>query len=286
MKKIFKYLKAARSAEVTMMLGFPATGILFAFSAPEQLFGINSFLFVIAIFFLSSAIYSFNALSGIREDEKNERLKKDLGSEKKIFFISTLLLFIFLFIVFFFLIDLKLVFLSTLSFFIWFLYSFPGKGLKYKPVLGTMVHFAGQIIHFHMGYIIIENFSLESLLISIYFAILFASGHINHELIDYESDKQMKINTGAVYFGKKIWEKLSFFMFLAATIYMVILIFSGVADPLHCIPFALAGITHLLYRQIFLKNELTTERFIKERSFYRGVYFISGISFLVLKLVF
>ena len=286
MAKAFNYLKTARSAEVTMMLGFPATGILFAFSTVSQLLSKESFFFMIAIFFLSSAIYSFNALSGIKEDESNERLKKDLGPQKKVFFIVTLLTFILLFIVFFYIIDLKLVFLSIFSFLLWSLYSFPRNGLKYKPVFGTTIHFVGQIIHFHMGYIIIDSFSLRSFLISIYFAILFASGHINHELIDYEADKKMKINSGAVYFGKKVWEKLSCILFLISTIYITALIFSGIVNRLHCLPFAAAGTVHLLYRLIFLKDNLEEERFLKERFFYRIAYFTAGLCFLLLKLVF
>jgi len=282
-KRIVDCLKSARSAEVTMMLGFPATGLLFSFSQLSHLFSMKTLMFMAAIFFLSSAIYSFNALSGIKEDEKNERLKNDLGSSKMFFFKISLTIFIVLFVLLFYIIDLTLLILSIISFFLWFLYSFPRTGLKYKPVAGTIIHFAGQIIHFHMGYIILSGFSLNSFLISIYFAILFSSGHLNHELIDYEADKTMEINSGAVFFGKKRWEEVSGYLFLSSTLYIIFLIMSGIVVTLEGIPFAFAGIIHFIYRILYLKNDLTKMRFLKERKFYRIIYFIAGILFIIVK---
>jgi lycopene elongase/hydratase (dihydrobisanhydrobacterioruberin-forming) len=286
LNNLFNYLKSARCAEVTMMLGFPATGLLFAFSSYEQLLNKNTFIFLIAIFFLSSAIYSFNALAGIKEDEKNERLKENLGSDRKIFFIVTLFLFSVIFLALFFTIDKHLGLFSIISFFLWFSYSFPKLGFKYRPVAGTAIHFLGQIIHFHMGYMIISNFSATSMFISIYFALLFSSGHINHELIDHDADKKMNVNSGAVYFGKNIWEKVSFIMFGSSTVYMVFLITAGIVEMLYGIPFVVAGTFHIVYRAIFLKAQFERKRFVKERSFYRIAYFFAGLFFMILKLNF
>jgi lycopene elongase/hydratase (dihydrobisanhydrobacterioruberin-forming) len=285
LSRLINYLRSARSAEVTMMIGFPVTGILFAFSKFSELFNPDVFIFITAIFFLSSAIYSFNALAGISEDENNERLKNDLGSNKKKFFQGSMVLFIFLFVTLFSLIDAVLVLLSIFSFFLWFSYSFPRKGLKYKPLAGTFVHFIGQMIHFHMGYIIIGEFSAFSFLVSIYFALLFSSGHINHELIDYEADREMRINSGAVYFGKSQWEKLSGILFLSSTLYIVILIISGILDPFQGIPFAIAGALHCIYRIKTLKKDLSKTRFLKERSFYRATYFTGGVVFVITKVL-
>ncbi len=285
MRQLLSYIKSARSAEVTMMLGFPATGILFAFSKPEELIKIEIFIFIVAIFFLSSAIYSYNALAGIKEDEENDRLKNDLGSNKKSFFKWSLAVFVTMFIFLFSFIDILLAILSMVSFLLWFLYSFPEKGLKYRPVAGTVIHFTGQIIHFHMGYIILKDMGIHSLLVSVYFAILFASGHINHELIDYEADKAMNVSSGAVFFGKKKWEKVSFMLFLFSTFYLIILMLLKVTEFVICWPFILAGTVHSVYRLKYLRKDLTRIRFLKERTFYRTVYFLSGAAFLTLKIL-
>lgn len=281
MGKAIEFLKSTRSAEVAMMLGFPATGILFAFTDIRQLFSLKVIIFTLATFALSSAIYAFNAWAGYSEDVENERLS-DLKNKKK-FFIYSMILFIILFIVLYSLIDILLVVLSLISFFIWMVYSFPKKGFKYKPLLGTMIHFAGQVIHFQMGFAVLMKPDINSILISFYFALLFSAGHLNHELIDYEADRKMGINTGAVHFGKKNWEIVSSVLFSISTLYILVISTLKVVDFFYCLPFVAGGIIHIAHRLFLYKNDLSQKRFISERKFYRFVYFAAGIIFIILK---
>ncbi|HPS31414.1 MAG TPA: UbiA family prenyltransferase, partial [bacterium] len=281
MGKAIEFLKSNRSAEVAMMLGFPATGIMFAFNDIYQLFSLRVIIFIVATFALSSAVYAFNAWAGYSEDVENERLSA--LRNKKRFFIHSMILFIILFIILYALIDTLLVILSLISFCLWMIYSFPKKGFKYRPLLGTLIHFAGQVIHFQMGFAVLIKPDINSILISFYFALLFSGGHLNHELIDYDADKKMGINTGAVYFGKRNWEIVSSVLFSISTLYILVISTLKIANFFYCLPFVAGGIIHIAHRLFLYKNDLSQKRFISERKFYRFVYFAAGIIFIILK---
>ena len=281
MNKIISILKSARSAEVALMLGFPITGALVAFDSPADFFNSDIPIFILGIFFLCSAVYSFNALAGIAEDVKNVRLSALKGRRK--FFLLSLTVFIIAFIMSFSFLSSFLVICSIVSFFLWMVYSFPKKGFKYKPVLGTLIHFVGQILHFEMGYSVIKPTDSFSLLISIYFALLFSAGHINHELIDYEADRETGINTGAVFFGKKVWTAVSFILFSGATVFLLWISIIRTINIIIFFPFIAAGFLHIARKLMTYKLDYSKDRFLSERSFYRFAYFAAGILFVVIK---
>jgi 4-hydroxybenzoate polyprenyltransferase len=281
MGKIANLIKSARLAEVSLMLGFPFMGTLFAMKNIEDLFSFKVFVFLAGLFFLCTAIYAFNAWAGYDEDGENERLT-GLKDKKNRFMTATAVSGI-LFVLTFFISGLPFVILSLLSFFLWTVYSWPKKGFKYRPVLGTVIHFLGQGIHFQMGYSVLDRTSLNSILVSIYFSLLFSAGHLNHELIDHDPDRKMNVNTGAVHFGKKRWEAVSFSVFAFSTFYLLALSMFKVTDIMFSWPFIFAGTVHIAYRLMLCKNDLSKERFLNERKFYRTAYFLSGIFFIAAK---
>ena len=278
MKKISAFIKSARFAEASILLGFPLISLFFAFESVSQLLSLQVVLFVLAIFPLSTSIYAFNGLAGIGEDGENTRLS-DLKNRKTTF-IATLVVSLSFSIVFFFLIKPELAVLAVVSFLLWCIYSFPKKGFKYRPVLGTLIHFFTQIIHFLMGYAVIKPIDGTGIAISVYFAILFSAGHINHELIDREADEKTGIMTGAVCFGAKNWEILSFCLFSAAAVYIfaVSMLIPGMIICTY--PFAAAGLIHIVYKIIFFRKPSVQAKFLAERSFYRILYFVAGILFI------
>ena len=281
MNKVLSFLKSARSAEVALMIGFPITGALVAFDSVSDLFTVDLLLFILGVFFLCSAVYSFNGWAGMAEDEKNIRLSALKGKRK--FFLFSLIIFIVSFIIIFSLLSSFLVISSIVSFFLWMVYSFPKKGFKYKPVLGTLIHFVGQILHFEMGYSVIKGTDSFSLLVSIYFALLFSAGHINHELIDYEADKEAGTQTGAVYFGKKAWTYVSFFLFSGATVFLLWISITRTINIIIFFPFIAAGSIHVARKLMTYRYDFSRERYLTERSFYRFAYFVAGILFVVIK---
>ncbi len=282
MKKLSAFIKSARFAEVAILLGFPMIGLFFAFESLPQLFSASVFLFAFGIFSLFSAIYAFNGLAGMDDDSHNARLS-DLKNRKKSF-IATLVVALSASLVFFFMIRFELAVFAVISFLLWCVYSFPKKGFKYRPVLGTLIHFAGQIIHFLMGCAVLKPLDTGCFAASVYFAILFSAGHINHELIDHDADEKAGIRTGAVCFGVKKWEKVSFFLFATAAVYIIMLAsFRKELLPL-CLPFAAAGTAHIIFKISTLRRPPAQVKFLKERSFYRIAYFAAGIAFILAKI--
>jgi 4-hydroxybenzoate polyprenyltransferase len=281
MNRFFSFIRLARLAEISLMLGFPFMGIVFAFDDVNALFSTDVFLFISGIFFLGTAVYSFNAWAGSDEDTLNDRLSA-LKTRKGKFMAATVISVI-LFLAIFLIAKQVLALLATISFCLWTIYSWPRIGFKYRPVLGTLIHFIGQGIHFQIGFATLKPTDLNSILISIYFSLLFSAGHINHELIDYEPDRAMRINTGAVHYGKALWEKLSFSVFTFSTLYILILTVVHSADILLFWPFIFAGVIHTGFRLMFCKNDLSTKRFLNERSFYRFLYFTAGTIFIIIK---
>jgi len=282
MNRFSAFIKSARFAEISILLGFPLIGLFFAFESLPQLLSIPVILFVVAIFLLFTAIYAFNGLAGIGEDGENTRLS-DLKNRKSTF-IATLAVSLSLSLLFFFMIKFALAVFAVVSFLLWCLYSFPKKGFKYRPVLGTLIHFFGQIIHFLMGYAVIKPIDSAGFAASVYFALLFSAGHINHELIDRDADEKTGIMTGAVYFGAKKWEIVSFCLFFAATLYIFAASMAISGMIVYTYPFIAAGLIHTIYKIISFKRTPDQSKFLAERNFYRILYFIAGILFIEAKI--
>ena len=282
MSKLSAFFKSARLVEVAVMLGFPVIGLLFAFDDPAQLVSRKPLLFVIAVFALFTAIYACNGLCGIGEDSENERLA-DLSGKKRSFIVNLLISLLISFVCFF-SIDPVLLGMAAVSMAVWTLYSFPKAGFKYRPLLGTFLHFAGEILHFLMGYIVIRKIDAGAVFASIYFALLFAAGHLNHELIDYDSDKKTGIKTGAVTFGRRNWEILSLAVTCFSTLYLGVLLLTG-AVPYVAAFFAAAGVCHIAFRFLCFGREQVQRKYLAERKFYRIAYFTAGVMFVLMKIV-
>ena len=282
MKQVSAFIRSARFAEISILLGFPMIGLFFAFRSPEELVSLPVILFAAAIFSLFTAIYAFNGLAGMETDFHNSRLADLKG--KRTSFIVTLAISLVVSIVLFFLIRPALAAFSAVSFLLWCIYSFPKKGFKYRPVLGTLIHFVGQTIHFLMGYAVLAPLDKAGATAAVYFALLFSAGHINHELIDHDADEKAGIRTGAVCFGVKTWEKVSFFLFLLAALYISALsVIEKELLPI-CSPFIIAGIIHMIFKICNFKKPSEQIKFLTERSFYRVLYFAAGIAFILAKI--
>lgn len=282
MKQLSAFIKSARFAEVSILLGFPMIGLFFAFKSADQLISPPVFLFAAAIFSLFTAIYAFNGLAGTEDDKHNSRLADLAGKRRS--FIMTLVVSLIISLVLFFLIKPVLAAFSAVSFLLWCVYSFPKKGFKYRPILGTMIHFIGQIIHFLMGYTVIAPLDKGSAAASVYFALLFSAGHINHELIDHDADEKSGIKTGAVCFGVSAWEKVSFALFTLAALYISLISVIEKELMTICFPFTIAGIIHIIFKICTFKKPALQAKFLEERHFYRILYFAAGIVFIAAKI--
>ena len=82
-----------------------------------------------------------------------------------------------------------------------FLYSCSPNFGKRTPIVGSINHLLGGALHFLLGYSLFHALDASGLVISLFFGLVFAGGHLNHEVRDYEGDLLNGIRTSAVVFG-------------------------------------------------------------------------------------
>ncbi len=73
---------------------------------------------------------------------------------------------------------------------------------KRAPVVGSINHLLGGALHFMLGYTAFHALDASGVAISLFFGLVFAGGHLNHEVRDYEGDRLNGIRTSAVVFGR------------------------------------------------------------------------------------
>ena len=82
-----------------------------------------------------------------------------------------------------------------------FLYSCSPSFGKRTPIVGSINHLLGGALHFLLGYTLSHALDANGLVISLFFGSVFAGGHLNQEVRDYEGDLLNGIRTSAVVFG-------------------------------------------------------------------------------------
>jgi 4-hydroxybenzoate polyprenyltransferase len=74
---------------------------------------------------------------------------------------------------------------------------------KSTPIVASLNHLFGGALHFLLGYTLFHAIDASGLVISLFFGLVFAAGHLNQEVRDYEGDLLNGIRTSAVVFGRR-----------------------------------------------------------------------------------
>ena len=96
------------------------------------------------------------------------------------------------------------------------LYSLSPSFGKSTPIAASINHLVGGALHFLLGYTLFHALDAKGLAISLFFGLVFAGGHLNQEVRDYEGDLLNGIRTSAVVFGCRRTFVASLFTFTAA----------------------------------------------------------------------
>lgn len=96
------------------------------------------------------------------------------------------------------------------------LYSSSPRWGKSTPVLASINHLLGGALHFLLGYTLSRPLDAKGLMISLFFGLVFAAGHLNQEVRDFDGDLLNGIRTSAVVFGRRRAFLASLFLFTAA----------------------------------------------------------------------
>lgn len=96
------------------------------------------------------------------------------------------------------------------------LYSCSPSFGKSTPGAASVNHLLGGALHFLLGYTLSRDLDASGLVISLFFGLVFAGGHLNQEVRDYEGDLRNGIRTSAVVFGRRRTFLASLCIFTAA----------------------------------------------------------------------
>lgn len=155
------------------------------------------------------------------------------------------------------------------------LYSAPGLHLKGVPLANSVLHFAGGVLHFLLGYALFSAIDARGLAVGTFFALTFAAGHLTHEARDWEGDSRNGIRTNAVRFGRKTCFLASFALFTLSYAWLAGLALRGV------IPHPIAWVAALYPLQLYwtagtLRTGLRFESLLAMQMRYRTLFLIIG----------
>jgi 4-hydroxybenzoate polyprenyltransferase len=271
-------IKRFRIPEVVLMSGFALIGTVHGWSRGGRAPAALLLWFVLGVLALFLAIYSYNSSADHAADAKNPRLHdsdRPAAATYRWLSMGSLVTATGLLAAR----DVRLAFGGVLSFGLWALYSHPVVGLKRRRGAATAVHVLGELLHFAMGSAAVGVVDAETHWTSAYFALLFAAGHLFHEVIDLDADRAAGVATTAGALGARAASRAAHVLFgLAAAYLCVLFVLDVVRGPL-AIPFLTAGVVHVaLAVKLFRSDAAPAWTTLRAR--YRACYFVAGLVFV------
>lgn len=234
---------------------------------------------------LVSHIYLYNELKGkgfdLLDNLKKTPLLKGEISYLSLFIFSLILLFISL-LIYFILNPLYLIF-AFVNLFMGITYVHPKILLKDKPIFSIIFLFILNFNDFLIGWMLFSKITLVSILISLYFGLLGASGQIVHEVKDYEADKISGIRTNSVRFGKSRLFFIGIIVYSISIIFFTFISLKYLKKPFYTPLF----ITYPLYLYDSIKvvrSDFNREMLHKFVFNYRIMYFFIGVFIFLIKI--
>jgi 4-hydroxybenzoate polyprenyltransferase len=284
--RISLYVRSLRSLELLLMIGSPLLGVLFAdpLAVNDSNAILRLFIFLTGVFALGGHVYSYNSWAGLKADQ-NDKNKQDtapvtgeIKAPELLTLSVTLLVFSTVLLA---VLDIKLAALGIGEAFLWFLYCNQHFLLKARPILGSLIHIVTGEINFLLGYLFASSFYLRGALIGLFFALLFTGGHLNHELRDFEADRDNGYKTNAVTWGKYRAFLAAIGVFTVAHIYFIVLGLYGFIDFELVIPATAVYPAYLVLAIYTLKKGISFEYMDKFRTKYRIFYGALGLYMLL-----
>ena len=274
-----RYLSCLRPQDILALQGSPLLGAAFAIGRPafHDLGPLATLM--IANVLLVTHIFMLNDWSGLTSDfadpNKAARVftargvgRRDIGILTAGFLVVSLLVFSRLGLV---ALGLAIA-IAALS----ALYSLPRFNWKGRPLLNTLAHLAGGILHFLLGYSISHAVDGRGLATATFFALIFAAGHLTQEVRDHQGDTINAIRTNAVVFGQRHAFAASLVLFTLAQLLLLLLTLQGI------LPRPLAALVALFPLQLHwsirtLRQGLTYANVSRLQTRYRVLYAVIGL---------
>lgn len=160
-----------------------------------------------------------------------------------------------------------------------FLYSCSPRFGKSTPITGSVNHLLGGALHFLLGYGLVHALDMRGLALSLFFGLVFAGGHLNQEVRDYEGDLLNGIRTSAVAFGRQRAFLASLGAFTAAYA-LVAALAAGGALPSLLRWSSLVWLAHAAWSLRALRRGLGFETAVWMQRRYRLLFALIGLAML------
>ena len=238
--------------------------------------------FVVASFLLVAHIFTFNDWAEICALKDSNNVTAQTGGQdskpRRLLLFSLFLLLAS--VLFFAFLPRPTLVLAVIAAGIGIFYSHPVLNGKSIPIVCSLTHFFGGLLHFLLGYTLFGSLDQRGVLIAIFFALTFTAGHLNHEVGDFDADQRNGLNTNAVAFGKRRVFLAGLTVFTFAYVWLLILARSGlVPRPLALLPILLYPF-HVFWSVRALREGLNSDSLSRLQIRYRLLYAIIGLGML------
>lgn len=273
------YLSCIRYQDVLILQGSPLLGVAFALNDLTLGKTVSVFVFALASILLVAHIFSFNDWAGIALDSNDPNKSPDVFVTRGIsrqgvavlslgLLTASLLLFA--------LLRRQTLLLGVAIAALGALYSHPAFNAKGTPVVSSLPHLIGGVLHFLLGYSVFGGIDRRGTLIALFFALTFTAGHLNQEVRDHDGDRLNGIRTNAVAFGKKAAFAAGFLLFTLAYADLFFLAYSDIVPGrLGLFPIVLYPI-HVFWSVTTMRAGLSFANVSRFQSRYRLLYAAIG----------
>lgn len=160
------------------------------------------------------------------------------------------------------------------------LYSCSPSFGKHSPIVGSINHLLGGALHFLLGYTGSHVLDASGVAMSLFFGLVFAGGHLNQEVRDYEGDRLNGIRTTAVVFGCRRTFLASLGTFTAAYAVLAGLAALGSLPRLLLLS-PLGWLLHVAWSLQALRRGLGFETALWMRRRYRLLFALIGLAIVL-----
>lgn len=203
---VVRHFVSTRAVEVLALQASPALGILLGGYRIQQYGIVAPLLLMLGSVALTAHIFVFNDWAGHASDLRDPIRAPHVFSRQGIrrdevaWLAGVLLL---LAILAFALLGPPILLCGAAIAALGFFYSLSSLLGKGTPVASSLNHLTGGTLHFLLGYTLMHSPDVKGLCIGLFFGLVFAAGHLNQEVRDYEGDALNGIRTNAVAFGRR-----------------------------------------------------------------------------------
>jgi 4-hydroxybenzoate polyprenyltransferase len=276
------YLSHLRYGDILALQGPPLLGAVFVLREPTAERCVALVLLALANVLLVSHIFVFNDSAGVDSDLKdaNKRAgafatkglsRRGIGRLWLILLAASLGLFAFLGPRTL-LLALTIVLLSSL-------YSSPRTSGKSFPILGSILHLVGGMLHLLLGVSLFGPIDGAAIAVALLCGLAFTAGHLTQEVRDFEGDRANGIRTNAVVFGQRRTFIAGLAVFTATYAQLCFLAAGGVFPRWLGI---LGGLfaAHLYWSLKALQEGLSFASVRRLQARYRAIFAVIGVAIL------